>query len=66
MLHDLFTIGIYGKTSGGLNTFASNYKDDIHLLHSVCVHSSTFYEDRPGAQKFSNNLENIGNARRIR
>ena len=24
MLHDLFTIGINGKTSGGLNTSASN------------------------------------------
>ena len=24
MLHDLFTIGINGKTSGGFNTFASN------------------------------------------
>ena len=24
MLHDMFTIGINGKTSGGLNTSASN------------------------------------------
>ena len=42
MLQDLFTIGVNGKTSAGLNTFASNctlltVKEFLQTVHKIPV-----------------------------